>query len=153
MSEETEAATALLAYFNRDLAKQLVERLLKNTSKAAWARLTTRVLDMVPEACKDTVWQLVVKHARHEGAKYVETAEFRQKAEESLKRNADYWIEQALAAAVKDLVVRHATNHVKNYEGQYIKTIPGKFQAYVEEELRHLAKEKAKETHAASSIV
>jgi hypothetical protein len=143
MSDAT-AARALLAHFNHRLAGRLVRQLLKVENKEAWSRFSGAVLDLVPKAAEQAVWQQVLRYATEVGEEYVRGDLFRAKAKATIERRAETWLTTSFDQAVKAQVLKHVEVLVKQYDmQQFLKASAGKFQAYVDEELRRRAKESA----------
>jgi uncharacterized protein YehS (DUF1456 family) len=143
-SRDTRAARALLAHFNHELAGRLVNRLLRVEDKKAWQALSDAVLVLIPLAAKEKVWSQILDYAEKFGTQYVTTESFKKLADKCLSRCVEGWIEQAVNQVVKERAHMYVTGSIKNYENvQFLKTIPGKFQAYVDEAIRLHAKDLA----------
>jgi hypothetical protein len=143
-TQDTRAARALLAHFNHQLAGRLVRRLLKVENKEAWKRLQSAVFDLLPKAAQDVVWPLVVRFAQTTASEFVDSEEFRKRALAFLDTHAERWTREAVERAIIEQANRNVAGMLKQYDvQQFLKSANGRFQAFVELELKRLATEQA----------
>jgi hypothetical protein len=127
------------------MANKLVRRMLQVEDKEMWKRFTAAVLELLPKAASEHMWKHVGAYAESKGAAYVGSAVFRAKADHYFENNADRWLQEASNRAVGETAHRIVVDLLKKYDiQQYLKTLPGRFQALVDEELHRLAQETAR---------
>lgn len=143
MSKETTAARALLAHFNSQLAGRLARRVLKEVSPEARRKLANEIVNMVPKACSDSVWQPVLKFVSDRGAAYVATPGYAAKVQRCVEQNADSWISDAVHATIKEKVTYVVRQAVDKLSRAYMDAVPCQFQSALEQGIKRVARERA----------
>lgn len=140
-SRDITAARALLAYFNRALALKLARHVLRESNATARKRLADAVLDQLPKVLGEQLFPIVDKFVRERGQAYVSGASFAKKVEEYIASSADRWCREALDTAARERATTAVRTHVESYmTREFLKTIPGRFQALVEQEVERRVK-------------
>lgn len=143
-TNDTRAARAILAYFNRPLILKIVRHVLNESSQARRKRLSDEVLGLVGKAMTQEVWPIIIEKAKEEVSRYIATASFKERLDESIKFNANRWIDEAVKRALNERANAVLVQHVQNWDTkQYLKTLGERFRTEVEIQIRDAAKKAA----------
>lgn len=144
MSKETQAARALLAYFNRPLITRLVKLVLNESSPEVRKKVANEIInELVPKATNEA-YNAVLEKVNEFSARYLAGETFRKKMEEFVAHNLIRWMESVLEAKIVERARAEVERYTKTLDGSsFLKTLPGRFQAAAEAEIQRRAKEAA----------
>ncbi len=136
MANEAQTAKALLAYFNQQMVSRIVRRVLKNKSPTAWRILSDAILDLIPDAVRDKTWSEVLKYVQEESQRFMATAGFASSVQEYVSASANKWIEDAISKVIAEKAKETVKGALLQYDMKvFLKTIPGRLQAAIEQEI------------------
>lgn len=139
------AASALVAYFNYDLATKLVDRVLSEKSKVAMQKLADAVLDLLPRAAQGVLWTQVRAFCELKGSQHVASEAFQKTVVDYIARQTNSWMEEVVDKTVREAAARIVREKLKPYDmQQYLKEFPGRFKVEFERNIAELAKEVAR---------
>lgn len=136
---DAKAARALLAYFNHDLAKQLVARVLKEKSSTAWQTLADCILAMLPKAAGEKAWLQVVAWVDRQASAYIASAAFQTKAADYVRRACDGAVAQAMEQAAKERALVEVRKALQLSPDCDTRQLQGRLRELVSQELQRVA--------------
>jgi hypothetical protein len=144
MARETQAARALLAYFNRPLVRKLVKFVIDESSPEARKKTANAIIQEVLPKATNEVYAVALEKALAFAKAYTATKAFEKKMEDFVAHNLDHWMRNILDSKIKERAAHEVDRYLKGWDGSsFIKTIPGRLQAEVEREILQQAKAKA----------